>query len=136
MSLREQLVIDEGKRNSAYKDSMGYWTIGVGRLIDPSQGGNLSDAEIMMLLDNDIARSIADCKKLFPKFSTWSQDRQDAVTNMCFNLGAKKLATFTTTVGHINAGAWESAQKSAADSLWYRQVGKRAERIIKQMGVS
>lgn len=135
MSLREQLIIDEGKRNSAYKDSLGYWTIGVGRLIDPSMGGRLSDDEIMLLLDNDIARSIADCKKLFPKYDTFSQDRKDALANMMFNLGIKKLSGFTTTVGHINAGRWTEAQASAAQSLWYRQVGKRAERIIKQMGV-
>lgn len=136
MSLRDQLIIDEGKRNSAYKDSLGYWTIGVGRLIDPSMGGRLSDEEIMMLLDNDISHAISDCKKLFPKYDTFSQDRKDALANMMFNLGIKKLAGFTTTVAHINAGDWEQAQASAAKSLWYRQVGKRAERIIKQMGVA
>ena len=35
MTQLEQLVIGhEGKKKSAYQDSLGYWTIGVGRLID------------------------------------------------------------------------------------------------------
>jgi lysozyme len=135
-TLREQLIADEGKRTSAYKDSLGYWTIGVGRLIDASMGGFLRDDEINLMLDNDIASARRDCKKLFPAYDTFSQDRQDALANMMFNLGIKKFTNFTTTVGHINAGKWAEAQESAAQSLWFRQVGKRAERIIKQMGVA
>ena len=134
MSLRDQLIIDEGKRTSAYKDSLGYWTIGVGRLIDPSMGGFLRDDEINLMLDNDIAAARRDCQKLFPAYDTFSQSRQDALANMMFNLGIKKMSAFTTTVGHINAGRWADAQESAAQSLWFKQVGKRAERIIKQMG--
>jgi len=134
-TLREQLIIDEGKRTSAYKDSLGYWTIGVGRLIDASMGGFLRDDEINLMLDNDILSARKDCKKLFPDYDTFSQDRQDALANMMFNLGIKKFTNFTTTVGHINAGRWAEAQESAKQSLWYKQVGKRAERVIKQLGV-
>ena len=136
MSLREQLIIDEGKRTSAYKDGLGYWTIGVGRLIDPAMGGFLRDDEISLMLDNDILSARKDCAKLFPSYGTFSQDRQDALCNMMFNLGIKKLTNFTTTVGHINAGRWTEAQESAKQSLWYKQVGKRAERVIKQLGVA
>jgi len=135
-TLREQLIIDESKRPSAYKDSLGYWTIGVGRLIDASKGGFLRDDEISLMLDNDIASARRDCKKLFPAYDTFSQSRQDALANMMFNLGIKNLSEFKTTVGHINAGRWAEAQESAKQSLWYRQVGKRAERIIKQLGVA
>ena len=135
-TLREQLIIDESKRPSAYKDSLGYWTIGVGRLIDASKGGFLRDDEISLMLDNDIASARRDCKKLFPAYDTFSQSRQDALANMMFNLGIKNLSEFKTTVGHINAGRWAEAQESAKQSLWFRQVGKRAERVIKQMGVA
>ena len=135
-TLREQLIIDEGKRPSAYKDSLGYWTIGVGRLIDASKGGFLRDDEISLMLDNDIASARRDCKKLFPAYDTFSQDRQDALANMRFNMGLKTFSEFKTTIGHINAGRWAEAQESAKQSLWYKQVGKRAERVIKQMGVA
>ena len=135
-TLREQLIIDEGKRTSAYKDSLGYWTIGVGRLIDPAKGGFLRDDEINLMLDNDILSARKYCRKLFPEYDTFSQSRQDALANMMFNLGIKNLSEFKTTVGHVNAGRWAEAQASAAQSLWFKQVGKRAERIIKQMGVA
>src|SRR3546814_6643626 len=46
---------EEGRIPHAYQDSVGYWTIGVGRLIDKRKGGRLTNVEIDMLLANDIA---------------------------------------------------------------------------------
>ena len=41
---------DEGRVRHAYQDHLGYWTIGVGRLIDQRKGGGLSEDEIDYLL--------------------------------------------------------------------------------------
>lgn len=136
MQLSEQLEIDEGKRKSAYQDSLGYWTIGIGRLIDARLGGGLSEDEIQYLLRNDIARAQADCKILFPAFGTFSQSRRDALTNLMFNLGREKLSKFVNTVAAINRGDWTAAREGLRNSLWYKQVGVRADRIIKALGVS
>jgi lysozyme len=57
MSLRRMLEDEEGRVPHAYPDSLGYWTIGVGRLIDRRKGGGLSDDEIDYLLANDIRGS-------------------------------------------------------------------------------
>src|SRR3546814_14026178 len=51
---------EEGRIPHAYQDSLGYWTIGVGRLIDKRKGGRLTNVEIDMLLANDIADKIAE----------------------------------------------------------------------------
>jgi len=53
-TLADQLRAEEGERASAYQDSLGYWTIGVGRLIDARKGGRLRSNEIDFMLTNDI----------------------------------------------------------------------------------
>ena len=54
MTLAQMLEAEEGRKRSAYQDHLGYWTIGVGRLIDRRKGGGLSPDEIDYLLTNDI----------------------------------------------------------------------------------
>ena len=54
--IEDQLRLDEGERLTAYQDHLGYWTIGVGRLIDDRKGGGISPAESTMLLRHDIER--------------------------------------------------------------------------------
>ena len=49
--LIEMIKHHEGVVPHAYKDSRGYLTIGVGRLIDEELGGGLSDDEIDYLVD-------------------------------------------------------------------------------------
>ena len=61
--LLEMLKRHEGEvvtngRHVAYKCPSGYWTVGVGRNIDPNGGIGLSDEEIDFLLEGDIARVI------------------------------------------------------------------------------
>src|SRR3546814_6170937 len=51
---------EEGRIPHAYQASLGYWTIGVGRLIDKRKGGRLTNVAIYMLLAHDIADKIAE----------------------------------------------------------------------------
>jgi lysozyme len=44
-NIAEQLRRDEGEVLHAYQDKYGYWTIGVGRLIDARKGGGISVEE-------------------------------------------------------------------------------------------
>lgn len=136
-TLARQLEVDEDKRTHAYQDSLGYWTIGIGRLIDSrkSPEGGLSEDEIQYLLANDIKKAVGICRKLFPEFDTFNSSRQDALTNLAFNLGYDNLAKFTNTIACINRGDWSGAQANLAKSLWFKQVGKRAMRVITALGI-
>lgn len=53
------LIVNEAKRNKAYKDIRGFWTIGIGHLIKPDEpyllNTTLNDTEIMMLFRKDIS---------------------------------------------------------------------------------
>lgn len=135
-TLREQLAIDEGKRKSAYQDSEGYWTIGIGRLIDAKLGGGLSEEEIQYLLTNDIYSKTQDCKKLFPKFSEFSLPRQDALVMLMFNIGLTKISGYKTFVAQVNAQDWVGVQENLKSwTKWRAQVGARADRITKMFEV-
>lgn len=129
--LLRHLVVDEGVVLHAYQDSLGYWTIGCGRLIDNRKGGGITHSEALYLLDNDVERTWAQTLQRFPWVTRLTEARQVAVANLAFNLGVNGLAKFVNTLGALKTGAYSTAANGLRRSLWYRQVGKsRSERII------
>lgn len=80
----------EGVRKHAYQDSLGFWTIGVGRLIDErKKGSGLSDEEIDYLLHNDI-EEVTRYLKQYQWFWDLQADqvRTAVVISMVFQLGS------------------------------------------------
>ena len=126
--LIEQLKVHEGSRTHAYDCPEGYTTVGVGRNIDPDGGLGLSEDEINYLLRNDIER----CYRELDRFS-WFMDlyqvRQEALVNMCFNLGLPKLMGFSKMLAALAEGKYALAAAEALDSKWSKQVGKRSQDI-------
>lgn len=122
--LSDQLRIHEGVRSHVYLCTAGYETIGVGRNIAES-GIGLSDDEIDYLLENDIKR----CKQELISLS-WFSDldpvRQDAIVNLCFNLGLTRLMGFQNAIGAMAVGDYEKAADEFLDSRWAKQVGQRS----------
>ena len=125
--LSDQLRIHEGVRSHFYRCTSGLATIGVGRCIEEGSLG-LSDDEIDYLLENDIKR----CKQELIAFS-WFMDldavRQDAMVNLCFNLGFSRLSLFTNALGAMAEANYDLAAMEFLDSKWARQVGKRSEDV-------
>ncbi len=131
--LRETLVRQEGEVNHAYQDSEGYWTIGVGRLIDKRRGGGLSHEEAMMLLDNDIHRSMGDLFTHHPEVHGLDDARMEVLINMTFNMGIGKLSGFKNMWAAIQDNDFDRAAAEMLDSTWARQVGERADELAEQM---
>ena len=131
--LREQLRHDEGVVPHAYRDSEGYWTIGVGRLIDERKGGLLSPKEIEYLLDNDIERVSIDIQKEWTWLNDLNDVRQEVLANMRFNLGMPKLRKFQRMIASLERQDWEDASREMLDSKWATQVGNRAVRLSEAM---
>lgn len=132
-NLVDQLRRDEGEVLHAYKDSLGYLTIGVGRLIDPAKGGGISHAESEMLLANDIAAKTIELNAKLPWIVEIDSTRRAALTNMAFNLGVDGLLKFGHTLALIRAGNWDMAADAMLNSLWAQQVGPRAKRLSEQI---
>lgn len=129
--LIEQLRRHEGVRSHVYLCPAGYETIGVGRNIAES-GLGLSDDEIDYLLKNDIER----CRLELSAFS-WFTDtdpvRQDALINLCFNLGMTRLLGFKNALARMAEGKYPEAAEEFLDSRWAKQVGSRADEVTEMI---
>lgn len=132
----------EGRRPTAYYDSKGKLTIGVGfNLDDPiakqtieSFGWNyddlrngvaLSDAQIDELLDHSINVAINTAQALFPSFDFLPDNVQAVLADMSFNMGSTKLSKFIELRKAIAARDFNLAAKEMIDSLWYSEVHSR-----------
>ena len=132
MDIKTLLKKHEGCIPHAYLDSLGYLTIGVGRLIDKQKGGRLSDDEIDYLLDNDIKK----VQKELMAFAWYPQldpVRQMVVESMAFNLGIEGFSQFKNTIAFIAAGKYAEAADNMLKSKWASQVGKRATELANMM---
>lgn len=123
--LIEMIKQHEGVVPHAYQDSRGYWTIGVGRLIDKSLDGGLSDAEIDYLLANDIKRCRAEAEQ-YPWFNKMNEPRQAVILSMLFNLGKPRFDKFQNMQAALLVGDYTLASHEMLDSRWASQVGRRA----------
>lgn len=130
----KQLKADEGVRRTAYQDHLGYWTIGVGRLIDASKpGAGLRDTEIELMLRNDVEDRIAAVGNALPWFYELDEARQGVLINMAFQLGTAGLLGFKTTLDLVKAGKYAEAANQMLRSKWAKQTPARAARLAKQM---
>jgi lysozyme len=132
-ALQRQLIADEGIRLYAYKDSLGYLTLGCGRLIDRRLGGGITMVEAMYLLDNDIDKCVRQLVGALPWFTALDAVRQTVLCNMCFNLGITRLLKFKNTLAAVERGDYEAAALGMMQSKWATQTGARAERLAKMM---
>lgn len=120
---------DEGVVLHAYQDSMSFWTIGIGRLIDQRKGGGISEKEAVMLLTHDLERITADLDTRIPWWAHQPEPVQRALVNMAFNLGVPGLMGFKGMLAALQARNYVEAAKAALDSKWAKQVGDRARRV-------
>jgi len=132
--LTAQLRRDEGTMATAYKDSMGWLTIGVGRLIDSRKpGAGLRPDEIDYLLKNDIADRVQALQKALPWFAKLDQARQGVLINMAFQMGTAGLLAFRQTLGLVRDGRYAEASEQMMKSKWAEQTPARARRLAEQM---
>ena len=94
MALIRELERDEGRVLHAYQDSRGFWTIGIGRLIDKRKGGGISNEEADLLKRNDIARFKRDLDRVAPWWRTSGR-----------NPDAENFAVSATQAPAVTAGA-------------------------------
>lgn len=132
MDLIEQLDRDEGRIRHAYQDHLGFWTIGVGILIDERKGGGLDDEEIDWLLNRRIEKARASLVKRLPWVSQLDKARQDGLVNMAYQMGVDGVLGFPKMLAALQSQRWREAERQALDSKWSKQTPERARRIARQ----
>jgi lysozyme len=131
--LTKQLRRDEGVIPHAYQDSLGFWSIGCGRLIDKRKNGGLSQDEIGLMLMNDINRSMKDVLQSLPWAVKLSEPRLGVLVAMRFNLGMEGLLGFKKFLSAMERGDISAAAAEMSSSAWWSQVGDRAKRLRQQL---
>ena len=129
----ELLRRDEGEGLSAYQDSLGFWTIGVGRLIDARKGGGISLQESEILLTNDLARFVAALDAQLPQWRTLNDARQAVLLSMAFQMGVPGLLGFKNTLANVFSGNFADAKLGMLQSKWATQTPERAARLAQQL---
>lgn len=128
-ALRAMLVKEEGLRLHAYQDTEGFWTIGVGRLIDKRRGGGISEAEAMAMLDSDIHSVAVALHHQLPWFQSAPDHIKHALVLMGFQMGIAGLLKFRRTLSLIERGDYHAAARAALKSKWAKQTPARAKRV-------
>lgn len=129
----ELLERDEGRKRSAYKDHLGFWTIGVGRLIDARKGGGLSEQEIDILLRNDVEGRVVDLTERLEWYPYLDEVRRAVLLSMSFQMGVDGLLEFKRTLDAVHSGQYQDAARFMMESLWAKQTPERAERLSEMM---
>ena len=126
----EQLLGDEGLRLKPYRCTAGRLTIGVGRNLEDR---GITKAEAFVLLGNDIEAFWGELAVAQPWVLAAPEHVQEALLNMAFNLGVNGLLGFKETLALLKTEQYSAAASAMLASKWARQVGKRAERLARQV---
>lgn len=128
--LKQLLIKHEGVRLKPYQDTVGKWTIGVGRNLDDV---GITYEEAMYLLTNDLRHVENDCLHAFPWYADLDEARQAVVASMVFNLGLAGFLRFKKLIKAIEQEDWPKAATEMLASQWAVQVGQRADELSTMM---
>lgn len=138
--LREEIAYDEGVVHEIYLDHLGLPTFGIGHLVldsDPEHGlpvGTPIDVDrCNEAFEQDIKTVLSDCNTLYPDFDDLPEEAQRVIANMMFNMGRPRLSKFKGMKAGVDARDWNRAADEMIDSRWYRQVTKRADRLVQRI---
>ena len=152
--LREEIIADEGCVLEVYKDHLGYYTVGVGHLILPSDeewetptGTKITQTRADELLYYDFNNVLKECENRLQsqsswpdwmpdpnnKWEQWPEEVKLIICNMAFNLGLPRLKKFQRMLKAINKKDYVEASKEGLDSKWAKQVYNRAHRLMDRL---
>lgn len=148
MTLIEMIRYDEGQKLTVYKDTEGYWTIGVGHLLtkDPSKAlaileldklvgnktyGYINEKQSSEILKSDINNAVKQISRteLNTVYIQLDTVRRSALVNMVFQLGVSGVLKFRKMLKYLQAGEYEKAADESLGSLWGKQTPNRAKRV-------
>ena len=118
--LSDMLIKHEALRLKPYECTAGKLTIGVGRNLDDM---GLTEDECLYLLDNDIDRCDRELRHNFKWYLELCRVRQEAMINLCFNMGIARLLSFEKALTAMSKGDFNKGADEFLDSKWADQVG-------------
>lgn len=108
----------------------GKLTIGAGRNLSDN---GVTKQEVSTMFDADVTRCERELRGALPWFAALDTVRQDAMIDMCYNLGLPRLLKFQNMLSHLERQEWDLAAKDALASRWGAQVPTRALEIASML---
>ena len=127
--LKQDIEAEEGRVAHVYKDHLGYYTIGVGKMVDERKGGALPDSIIDAILDHDIRQFIKELDTRAPSWQEHPPSVCRAITNMAFQMGVPALMNFKKMWLALDRNDYRRAADEALKSKWAKQTPERAIRM-------
>ncbi|MHB8529730.1 MAG: glycoside hydrolase family protein [Caulobacteraceae bacterium] len=130
-----QLRRDEGESLTAYLDTRGNWTIGIGRC-DPgvTQGMTCTQAQADQWLNARLVQICAAFDAGIPWWRGLDAPRAAVLVNIGYNVGAHGFMGWRHTLGYVQAGNYAMASAELLmTEPWADEVGDRATRLAAQM---
>lgn len=113
----------------AYQDTLGYWTVGYGFLVDERRGAGIPKVVADFWLDHEIEARWKALAHALPWLPDEPEPVQRAVQNMAYQLGVRGMLNFRRMIAALQAGNYAEAAREALDSTWARQTPNRARRV-------
>lgn len=116
----------EGLRLVAYRDTLGFWTVGYGHKLADNHdwsGYTISSDTANGLLIVDLNEAILLCTGLLEWVTLGTQARKDAVAELVFNLGEAGWRKFVRCRYALQQRVWQTAHDQLLASAWASQVG-------------
>lgn len=109
------------------------WTIGYGHTGRVRPGDTITKEEADAQLRADLEAHSRELAHAAPWVGDLDAPRRRVLENMAFNMGVPKLMEFKNTLRAVRAGDYEAAAEGMKASLWYKQTGDRAKRLVAAM---
>lgn len=129
----EHFKFEEGFRLCAYKDTLGYWTIGIGKLLSKDKTKSFkglcwTEEQVKAEFQKSFNVAVAGAKAIFPDFNSYSANVKLALVDMVYQMGEQGLRGFTNSVKMIKGREWSRAADNLLLSKWAKQTPSRAKR--------
>ena len=117
----------EGFRSKPYRCTAGKLTIGYGTNLD----NGITEKEAETLLHLRVTEIEDYLDSVYPWFSKLCEEHQGVLINMAYNLGLDGLAKFRNMLLAWEKNDFIQVAIEMKNSKWARQVGSRANELIK-----
>ena len=134
MTLLQRLILHEGLSLKPYQDTLGFWTVGFGHKILPTETFDvITKEEAMDLLLADMENAKTQLAKTFPWVLGLDETRRDILIEMVFQLGIGGVSKFKRMLTALRERDYDTAADEMLDSLWARQTPKRCKKLSELM---
>lgn len=131
---KNKIIAAEGRKNTAYLDSRGVLTVGIGHKVVPGDniklGQTISEMQVDAFFDKDIAKAFSAAKQQAAQLNKVTPDFVAALTSVNFQLGTGWTNVFPNTWADLKKDNEQSAINRLKQSDWYSQTPQRVAAFI------